>query len=74
VKAPSLETITAGLSGGITESRVGEMDGARLRLADVDEPTRGVDVGAKAEIYELLDEVACLGCHPDDFVGTFRSY
>ncbi len=62
VKAPSLESITAGLSGG-NQQKVAL---AKWMLRDcdlliVDEPTRGVDVGAKAEIYELLDEVACQG-------------
>jgi len=62
VKAPNLETITAGLSGGnqqkvaLAKWMVRDCD-----LLIVDEPTRGVDVGAKAEIYELLDEVACQG-------------
>jgi ABC-type sugar transport system ATPase subunit len=62
VKAPSLETITAGLSGGnqqkvaLAKWMVRDCD-----LLIVDEPTRGVDVGAKAEIYELLDKVACQG-------------
>ena len=27
----------------------------------MDEPTRGVDVGAKAEIHHLLDDLACKG-------------
>ena len=27
----------------------------------MDEPTRGIDVGAKAEIHQLLDELACQG-------------
>ncbi len=62
VKAPSLETITAGLSGG-NQQKVA-LAKWMVRTCDlliVDEPTRGVDVGAKAEIYELLDEVACQG-------------
>ena len=27
----------------------------------LDEPTRGIDVGSKAEIYRLIDELACAG-------------
>ncbi len=27
----------------------------------LDEPTRGIDVGAKAQIYQLIDELACQG-------------
>ncbi|MBV8532754.1 MAG: sugar ABC transporter ATP-binding protein [Verrucomicrobia bacterium] len=62
VKAPSLESITAGLSGG-NQQKVA-LAKWMVRACDlliVDEPTRGVDVGAKAEIYQLLDEVACQG-------------
>lgn len=62
VKAPSLETLIAGLSGGnqqkiaLSKWLVRECD-----ILIVDEPTRGVDVGAKAEIHRLLDELACQG-------------
>ena len=27
----------------------------------MDEPTRGIDVGAKAEIYKIIEELACKG-------------
>jgi ribose transport system ATP-binding protein len=27
----------------------------------LDEPTRGIDVGSKASIYQLIDELACDG-------------
>ena len=27
-----------------------------------DEPTRGIDVGSKSEIYEIIDELAGKGC------------
>ena len=44
-----------------TQHRYGAI--ARLLHADVDvllldEPTRGIDVGSKAQIYELIDELA----------------
>jgi ribose transport system ATP-binding protein len=39
---------------------------ARLLYHDVDmllldEPTRGIDVGSKAQIYQLIDQLACQG-------------
>ena len=34
---------------------------ARCRILILDEPTRGVDVGAKAEIHALIDELASRG-------------
>jgi ABC-type sugar transport system ATPase subunit len=62
VKAPNLETITAGLSGGNQQKvALAKWLARSCDLLIVDEPTRGVDVGAKAEIYHLLDEVACQG-------------
>jgi len=62
VKAPSLDSITAGLSGGNQQKvAIAKWLARSCDLLIVDEPTRGVDVGAKAEIYQLLDEVACQG-------------
>jgi ABC-type sugar transport system ATPase subunit len=62
VKAPSIESITAGLSGGNQQKvALAKWMARTCDLLIVDEPTRGVDVGAKAEIYQLLDEVACQG-------------
>jgi ABC-type sugar transport system ATPase subunit len=62
VKAPSIESITAGLSGGNQQKvAIAKWMARSCELLIVDEPTRGVDVGAKAEIYQLLDEVACQG-------------
>ena len=62
VKAPSLETITAGLSGGNQQKiALAKWLARECDVLLIDEPTRGVDVGAKAEIYQLLDELACEG-------------
>jgi len=62
VKAPSLETITAGLSGGNQQKiALAKWLARDCDVLLIDEPTRGVDVGAKAEIYQLLDELACEG-------------
>jgi ABC-type sugar transport system ATPase subunit len=62
VKAPSLETLTAGLSGGNQQKiALAKWLARSCDVLLIDEPTRGVDVGAKAEIYQLLDELACEG-------------
>lgn len=62
VKTPSLETIIAGLSGGNQQKvALAKWLARECDILIVDEPTRGVDVGAKAEIHQLLDELACQG-------------
>ena len=62
VKTPSLESPVAGLSGGNQQKvALAKWLARKCGILIVDEPTRGVDVGAKAEIHHLLDELACEG-------------
>jgi ABC-type sugar transport system ATPase subunit len=62
VKATSIETPVGSLSGGNQQKVVMAKWLAReLKVLIVDEPTRGVDVGAKAAIHELIDELAKQG-------------
>jgi ABC-type sugar transport system ATPase subunit len=62
VKAPSIETIVGGLSGGNQQKvALAKWLARECDVLLIDEPTRGVDVGAKAEIHALLDELACEG-------------
>ena len=59
IKTPSIETTTANLSGGNQQKVVlAKWLSLRPRLMLFDEPTRGVDVGAKAEIYALMRTLA----------------
>jgi ribose transport system ATP-binding protein len=62
VKTPSVEQETRLLSGGNQQKVV--IAKWLLRDCDIlffDEPTRGIDVGAKAEIYKLLQGLAAQG-------------
>ena len=62
VKAPTIDSGTAGLSGGNQQKLVlAKWVAAQCDVLLVDEPTRGVDVGAKAEIHGLLRELAAQG-------------
>ena len=62
VKTPSLETEVGALSGGNQQKiALAKWLTRDCSVLVVDEPTRGIDVGAKAEIYQLLDELAAEG-------------
>ncbi|MEX1141025.1 MAG: sugar ABC transporter ATP-binding protein [Thermoleophilaceae bacterium] len=58
VRAGSLRQPVASLSGGNQQKCVlARVLAAGPRLIVLDEPTRGIDVGARAEVYALVDEI-----------------
>lgn len=59
VQTPSLDQEAGKLSGGNQQKVVlARWLAVRPKVLILDEPTRGIDVGAKAEIYQLIDELA----------------
>ncbi len=59
IKAPTVETRVLNLSGGNQQKVVlGKWLAMTPKVMILDEPTRGIDVGAKAEIYRLMRELA----------------
>jgi ribose transport system ATP-binding protein len=58
IRTPSLDQRVLNLSGGNQQKVViSKWLMLRPRILIMDEPTRGIDVGAKAEIYRLMDQL-----------------
>jgi ABC-type sugar transport system ATPase subunit len=59
VRPPDVETPVNRLSGGNQQKvALAKWLALRPRVLILDEPTRGIDVGAKAEVHALIDELA----------------
>ncbi len=62
IKAPSIDTEAVTLSGGNQQKVVlAKWLSMKPRVMFFDEPTRGIDVGAKSEIYALMRELSDKG-------------
>ena len=59
IKTTSVDALCANLSGGNQQKTViAKWIGSHIRVLILDHPTRGVDVGAKEEIYRLIRKLA----------------
>lgn len=62
IKTPGIQQKVKNLSGGNQQKVIiGKWLTANTDILIFDEPTRGIDVGAKSEIYKLLNELAQQG-------------
>jgi rhamnose transport system ATP-binding protein len=62
VKAVSVHDKVSNLSGGNQQKViVGKLLGSDMKLIVLDEPTKGVDVGAKTAIYEIMNDLVNSG-------------
>ncbi|MET0772248.1 MAG: sugar ABC transporter ATP-binding protein [Candidatus Limnocylindrales bacterium] len=62
IRAPSVDTPASALSGGNQQKVVlSKWLETKPRLLVLDEPTRGIDVGSKVEVHQLIDELAAEG-------------
>ena len=63
IVSPDVEKLVGELSGGNQQKVViAKWLATDCKFFIFDEPTRGIDVGAKAEIYQLLNQLAKNGC------------
>ena len=62
VKTPSLQQLVANLSGGNQQKVIlGRVLSGKVKAILLDEPTRGIDIGAKSEIYGIIRQLAAAG-------------
>lgn len=62
IKTPSIEQQVQNLSGGTQQKVVlAKWLFTRSKVLIFDEPTRGIDVGSKVEIYQLMNQLAANG-------------
>ncbi|KQP56917.1 sugar ABC transporter ATP-binding protein [Agreia sp. Leaf283] len=62
IRTPSAEQLVGNLSGGNQQKVVlARWLATKPKILLLDEPTRGIDVGAKSEIYAIIDELAHQG-------------
>ncbi len=62
VKTPTINQLVKNLSGGNQQKVIlGKWLAANSELIILDEPTRGIDVGAKFEIYKLINSLIEMG-------------
>ena len=58
IKTPSINQLVGNLSGGNQQKvAVAKWLASESKILILDEPTRGIDVGAKQEIYELINNL-----------------
>jgi len=62
IKTPSIEQQVQNLSGGTQQKVVlAKWLFTQSKVLIFDEPTRGIDVGSKVEIYQLMNQLAANG-------------
>jgi len=62
IKCPTVEQLVGNLSGGNQQKvLVGKWMFAEPEIMILDEPTRGIDVGAKYEIYQIINQLVAQG-------------
>ena len=62
IQPPNLERLAQFLSGGNQQKVViGKLLASEPKVIIIDEPTRGIDVGAKTEVHSLMDQLVSAG-------------